>query len=744
VARDRGVPRGVDPRRSFLIAPFENQTGDPSLNWLREGSVNMLTLDLALWRDLTVADYERVLDLLRDENLEGAQRIGLEDARRLARRAGAWTVVLGQITRGRDSLTVIARAYDVASGRRLSEEQVSAPAGDDPRALFDRLARELLDLAGAPAMTPDLAKSTTSSLEAYRAYLTGVRALNHWDLAAADTALGHAIAADSTFALAYYKRSLVRGWWRTISDTSSIVFARLASRHAARLPERDRALVEAYLALTIATNSTTADTARTRQLYAETQRRFGELVARDSADAESWYGLGDALFHDVGGGGERLAANWTRSLRAFGRTLALDSTFHLAYSHRLGILSQAARQGSGLVLEGDSILLVGGREAQQRYGLDRIEAARARARELVVREARGWVAADPDAPESYRALADAQLAARDPAGAAATLRDAMQRPGARSPEFPYRIAQLELAAGRPVDAHATLREAVRTQGYDSLLAHTAVQRAWTVMGSQLVASYVGDAPLVEQLGALAARLDPHIPGVLVDGKPMPMRILLDALTAIELAAMGVPLSEVRTEIDTAIATLRRMDDTPTFVGDLRQLRQIIPAYAYIFGRDTSYKRLAIEASERREPPTAALRALDALDRGDTATATRIAAEFPRGDSAKARARPEIFLDPFIEAEVLATLGDTRGAIATYEQIDPSRWTFFGSGDPRWALHARSFLARGQLHEQLGERDRAIAAYERFLTLWKDARDPRLQPQLRAAREGLSRLRDAAG
>src|SRR5688572_10889117 len=73
-----GAPAGVDPRKSILVAPFEIQGGDPALAWLREGSINMLTLNLSSWSDLDVVDYERSLDLLRDADLDNAPRIGLE------------------------------------------------------------------------------------------------------------------------------------------------------------------------------------------------------------------------------------------------------------------------------------------------------------------------------------------------------------------------------------------------------------------------------------------------------------------------------------------------------------------------------------------------------------------------------------------------------------------------------------------------------------------------------------------
>ena len=95
----------------------------------------------------------------------------------------------------------------------------------------------------------------------------------------------------------------------------------------------------------------------------------------------------------------------------------------------------------------------------------------------------------------------------------------------------------------------------------------------------------------------------------------------------------------------------------------------------------------------------------------------------------------------MEAEILNVLGDAKGAASTYEAIDPSRFMIQGFSDPRWPLYARSFLARGQLYEQLGEKAKAVAAYTNFLDLWKEA-DPKLQPQLQRAQDGLARLKDA--
>lgn len=49
VVRSRGAESNA---RSWFIAPFEVQGPDRSLDWLREGSLNMLTLSLTQWNDL--------------------------------------------------------------------------------------------------------------------------------------------------------------------------------------------------------------------------------------------------------------------------------------------------------------------------------------------------------------------------------------------------------------------------------------------------------------------------------------------------------------------------------------------------------------------------------------------------------------------------------------------------------------------------------------------------------------------
>ncbi len=247
--RSDGPPEGVNPRHSILVLPFDNLRDDPAVEWMRDGSVNMLGLNLSQWNDLTVVDQERLHDLLGQHQLERGDDIGLDLARRLAREAGVWTVVLGDFARSGDSLHLAARVYDVATGTRISVARVDDRTGEDARPLFDQLAADLLDLSGAPTNLPvGLARSTSQSLEAYRAYLAGVDQLNRWDLAGAERDLRRALEMDTTFGLAYYKLALTRGWLSGINDSVADHAIVRATAHSGNLPEHDRTVINAYRA----------------------------------------------------------------------------------------------------------------------------------------------------------------------------------------------------------------------------------------------------------------------------------------------------------------------------------------------------------------------------------------------------------------------------------------------------------------------------------------------------------------
>ena len=715
-----GAASGVDPRRSFLVVPFRVQGGDPAMAWLRDGSVSMLALNLAQWRDISVVEHERSLDLLRDEELDGEANISLGQAQALARRAGVWTVVMGEVTRIADSLRVTASLFDVESGKRIRTEsaEAQAPASADPRLLFDEVANELLGLVGVRGVDLQLAKTTTGSVDAYRHYLAGVRALNEWRLAAADSALARAVEVDSTFALAWYKRSLASGWQR-VGDTSTVRYARQAMLFASRLPRRERALVEGNFE-------------QQQQNWVAARQRYHDLLATDSTDAEAWYALGDAYYHDQTPG--QRAANLTASLAAFKRTLALDSTFHLAYSHNLDLYNEASRDASQMVIVNDTVRLLTPAEVQ-RLGSARIAEARQRTRALAISNAERWVYTDEDAAAAYFALAEAYAAARDFVRARETLERAMARPSTRQSDFAYRIASYQLGAGAP-DAVETLRRALREQTTDSLRLRSSARRFNILLGAANVALATGALEELDRVFARIAEVDPTVPGSERAPKPIRTMSMLSPVRAAIFTKLGL---DARGAAAGIAASVKELDALPGRGGDQvrKQASQI--AYAgFLLTRDTSY--VSVIARWGGEQPSPAIMALAAIESGDTATARRIARQFRRGDTTGGVVPDHDPSGAFVEAEVLTRLGDFQGALATLSGVDPKRFNPLEL-DPRWALYVGALLDRGAVYERLGDPQRADSMYTRVLEVWKDA-DSKGEPVVEVARRRLADVRDA--
>ena len=293
-------------------------------------------------------------------------------------------------------------------------------------------------------------------------------------------------------------------------------------------------------------------------------------------------------------------------------------------------------------------------------------------------------------------------------------------------------------SGKPAEALVSLRDALRRSPADSLAGERSMRFFPVLTGSAAVATYAGS---VADMNAVFALVDRVIPAMPIPGqKPARTSGLTKAFATMNLLAMGVELPKIRADVDAATKAFEEI----SAMQEAKEARLLPSYFAYVIGRDTSYLATIRRFKGEGWLASPAFQALSALDQRDTARAVRLAAQFARGDTAKMRAgAPTSMLGRFVEAEVLAAIGDLKGAAATYEAIDPAKQRFSTNGlpDPRWPLFARTFLARGILYEQLGDKPRAIAAYTRFLELWKEASDARLQPQLRLAREGLARLRD---
>jgi serine/threonine protein kinase len=716
-------PSGVNPRHSILILPFDNLRGDQSVEWLRDASVSMLGLNLSQWSDLTVVDHERLHDLLAHHGLRPGQDIGLDMARRLAREAGVWTVVLGDFTQGGDSLHLAARVYDVASGKRVDVARVDDRPGADARPLFDELAAKLLDLSGAPQeLRIGLVRSTTASLEAYRSYLNGVEQLNHWDLAGAERELERAIRIDSTFGLAYYKLALTRGWLVGTGDSLANVAISRATAYSTNLPVHDRIVINAYRAFLGGE-------------YAEARSAYQSLLSRDAGDADAWYGLGEAWFHDTTTPSQ--AVTYTQSLRAFKRTLALDPGYTLAYDHVQSMLGGAATARPVFALVAtDSFAAIQAPDGRLLVDTATVAAALQRARTEALSTARSWVATQPTTLRAHGAMVNAYIAAGNYSAALAEV-DRFRQTSTTHPELPFVEARIRFASGEIERAAKALRGALDTVAPQDFRPY---EGAPTVVGDIAAAAnvfaYQGDLANAAKTIDLADQVWREV----VQQPDQPINRESEAWRRSVLSelygAAGVPSASLRQVWQSAAEAARSAPQD-------RRVHLAHSGASAAIGLFTGPAADSSALTEYRaitgEPLGKEVRALLALNRGDSTAARRALAEPDSASGMGMKSMYGSYRRP-MAAQAYFLLGDYQQTLRMLQDFQPTALRT-GGFDSRWGMLGRVRLLRAAAFEQLGRRAEARQEYQEVLTQWRTA-DQSLQPFVRQARQGLARMGEA--
>ncbi|HEY6211359.1 MAG TPA: FlgO family outer membrane protein, partial [Vicinamibacterales bacterium] len=217
---------------------FDNNTGNPQLDWMRTGLADMLITDLSQSPDVEVVATDRLVQILTDLKHQDDRTIPSETVRQIAQRAGVKTVLVGSYVKAGDTIRINARLQEVDSGKIVTAERVDALNESSLFSAVDDLTKRIKTkfagattpgkaLLTAPASTAaagtpggatmplslerDLTDVSTKSIDAYRAYVEGIDLHNRGREDQAVPPLEKAVHIDPTFAMALAKLATVEG-----------------------------------------------------------------------------------------------------------------------------------------------------------------------------------------------------------------------------------------------------------------------------------------------------------------------------------------------------------------------------------------------------------------------------------------------------------------------------------------------------------------------------------------------------
>ncbi len=239
-----GVRTGQAPPAAQAVAvlgivPFDNRTGDASLDWYGEGIARLISDNLAQSKHLNVVSATR-MQLLRKSSADSAALT------KTAADGGIGYLVTGEILPGGGGFTLSARLSETKEGRDLASRRVDGLAKDaliratDQVALAVKKGLNVPTSEGVDAYSADFASRNPA---AYEAYVAGLKAFVDYKYPEAEKAFVQALKTAPDYTMARYR--LAHVYVSTGRQEEALKNIRQAIAECSRLPDREQRYIRA-------------------------------------------------------------------------------------------------------------------------------------------------------------------------------------------------------------------------------------------------------------------------------------------------------------------------------------------------------------------------------------------------------------------------------------------------------------------------------------------------------------------
>ncbi len=311
IGRLRRTPPPIQPlaqKQRVVVAPFRVAGASPSLGYLRDGIVELLSTRLADDSLAPSVDAGAVIGAWRAAGLAAEMDVPRDTVVRLAARLGAERVVVGGVIGTPTRLVVRATVLRVPDGAVVGQASVEGSA-DSITAVIDHLAARLL--VAEAGEDERLGTRMTTALPALRAYLSGQTAFRRNDYSSSVRHYENALSRDSTFALAALRLAVAADHLGDAVRVRTGIGLAWAFRNELGL--RDQALLRGYAGPRFPAPSFS------REQF-DDWHRLADLVP---SAAESWFAFASRLFHD--GAATGISSSGDPLKTALLRALAVDT-----------------------------------------------------------------------------------------------------------------------------------------------------------------------------------------------------------------------------------------------------------------------------------------------------------------------------------------------------------------------------------------------------------------------------------
>jgi DNA-binding SARP family transcriptional activator/TolB-like protein len=282
-ARLTRSPSPVAVQKDLIaVAPFRVAGADPSLAFLGEGLVDLLTTKLTDAGTMRPVDAGSMIAAWHNAGVAVNGGASRDVALGVGRRLGAEHLLVGSVVGAPAHVVISASVLRVKDGSVSVQASVEGPT-DSLTSMIDRLAARLV--AQASGMSERLANNTTTSLRAMRAFLDGQAAYRRGAYRQALEHFRNALENDPTFAMSGLGLAQTADRVNALSDLSRGLTT--AWQYRAELLERDRIYLEA-----LAGPRYPAASGERERLVA-----WERVVTATPDRAEAWVGLGRQLFY---------------------------------------------------------------------------------------------------------------------------------------------------------------------------------------------------------------------------------------------------------------------------------------------------------------------------------------------------------------------------------------------------------------------------------------------------------------